>query len=339
LREWFEVVVFALTFALITNTFVFATFHVPTPSMENTIMVGDFLVVTKVQHGPRTPMSIGIPFTDIHIDKELPWFRIPGFSPVERGEPFVFNYPPEDGVISRRTHYVKRAMAVPGDVIELRDKKAFVNGLATEFLDGMEQEWLVYKTDSQVVLPARKLREMGVDPSLVRRASADGKIVRILSLSQSKAREIEKWAYVEKVEPYAESQQEQSRSASRIYPLGSGWGRDNYGPLKLPQEGDVVVLSDDNWTSYEEIIQRHEGKDVKRVGVNQFEQDGKAISEYTFEQGYYFAIGDNRDNSLDSRYWGLVPENHIEGKPFMIYFSWDSAAKRPRIGRMLNLIR
>ncbi len=329
----------ALLMAMLTNTFVLGAYRIPTPSMEKNLMVGDFLIVSKLHFGPRTPMSVGIPFTEIHIDAELPWFRLPGFTSVERGDVIVFNYPPEEGVISRRTHYVKRAMGIPGDVLEIRNKKIVVNGEVVEDIEGIQKEFAIYKTDPQVMLPARKMRDLGIDMSLVRQASIDGSIVRALSMTEEQAREMESWSYVEKVVPYVETESERARSYSRVYPPGKKYGRDDYGPLKIPAEGSRVELNDENWSTYKELINRHERKSAKRIGLNEFEIDGKKTTSYSFEQDYYFVIGDNRDNSEDSRYWGLVPEVHIEGKPFVTYFSWDEEKSRPRFGSIFRLLK
>lgn len=336
-REWFDTIIFALVAAIIVKAFIFEAFRIPTPSMEKNLLVGDFLLVSKVHYGPRTPMSIGVPFTDIHIEKELPWFRIPGFRNVERGDPFVFNYPPEGKVIERKTHYIKRAMGLPGDVFEIKDKVIHVGGEAIPMTEGMQQEWAVEKTDAQVRLPRQKLEEYRIDSRMLQAGSADGVTVRIPNATVSEAAEIEKWSYVKEVRPYVLSASDQLRM-SGIFPVGSGWGRDNYGPVTIPKAGVSVDLSDENWTMYEDLIKTYEGKNAKRLGPNKFEVDGQAVSSYTFDQDYYFAIGDNRDNSLDSRFWGFVPQDHVVGKAFMIYFSWDDLKNLPRLGRIFNLI-
>ncbi len=338
MREWLDTIVFALIAAIIVKAFIFEAFRIPTPSMEKNLLVGDFLLVSKIHYGPRTPMTFGIPFTDIHVSKELPWFRIPGFQSVKRGDPFVFNFPPEDAVIERKTHYIKRAMGLPGDVFELRDKVVHVNGTAIPMSEGMQQEWAVEKTDAQVRLPRRKLEEFRIDPRMLQPGSSDGKVVRIPNATEGEAREIEKWSYVNEVRPHILSANDRLRM-SGIFPEGSSWGRDNYGPITIPKKGVEVFLTDANWAMYKDLVENYEEKQVKRLGVNRFEVNGVESKSYVFDQDYYFAIGDNRDNSLDSRFWGFVPQDHLVGKAFLIYFSWDDKESFPRFNRLFNFIR
>lgn len=333
-REWLDALVFALVAALIIRTFFFEAFRIPTPSMEKNLLVGDFLLVSKMHYGTRTPMTVGIPFTDIYIPGfELPFFRLPGFGGVDRGDSFVFNYPPEDVSIDRKTHYIKRAMGLPGDTLEVRSKVVHVDGESIPLDDGMQQEWIVKKSSADVRLPGPRLRELGVEQVVPLR---DRSQVLIRFATVASADEIASWPYVEGVEPYVEAAG--LRNGSEAYPPGSGFTRDDFGPVVVPAAGLTVELNEQTWPVYESVFRRFEGLRAQRIGEGRYEINGQPADSYTFTQDYYFAMGDNRDNSLDSRFWGFVPDDHVVGKAFLIYFSWDAEDNLPRLGRLFNLI-
>lgn len=109
----------------------------------------------------------------------------------------------------------------------------------------------------------------------------------------------------------------------RIFPAGMPWNEDNYGPLVMPKKGDVIKLSPANIMQWSTLIDREYEKRVVTVSGNQVLIDGKPVSSYTIQKDYYFMMGDNRDNSLDSRFWGFVPRDKVVGQALIIYWSWD----------------
>ena len=149
--------------------------------------------------------------------------------------------------------------------------------------------------------------------------------------------EISSWPYVERVEPIVSPYD--PAYDREMFPPNRGQTPDNYGPIWLPEEGQRLDLTDENWPMYSPIIQHFENRTVERRSDGTFWIDGVQTTEYTFSQGYYFMIGDNRDNSLDSRFWGFVPADHIMGKAVATFFSWDKEQSRPRLDRVMKLIR
>jgi len=115
-----------------------------------------------------------------------------------------------------------------------------------------------------------------------------------------------------------------------------GWSQDNFGPIYIPKAGSSVELTSESLPFYEQIIRNYENNDLQVIGENIF-INGKKVDSYTFKQDYFYLIGDNRHNSLDARYWGYVPFDHVLGKPVMIWFSWDANAAS--FGAKLKSIR
>ncbi len=203
-RDWVEFIFTLTIMVFFIRTAVVEAYRIPSSSMEDTLLVGDFLMVNKFIYGIRTPDWIGIPFTDIGFN--IPHTRLPGFTEPKRGDIIVFKYPKDPS-----QNYIKRCIGLPGDTIEIRNKIVYVNG------ERFEDPPKVKYTDWRIC-PAGVIQK-------------------------------------------------------EIYPPGAG-NRDNYGPIVVPE-------------------------------------------------GCYFMMGDNRDNSSDSRYWGFLPEDNVLGKAMIIYFSWD----------------
>ncbi len=332
LRQWGESLVVAVVIVLIVRSLLFDLFRIPTPSMEENLLVGDYLVVSKLHYGPRTPVSLGIPLTSIHLPGvTFPYHRLPGFSKVQRGDPIVFNYPPDDEPIDRKVHYVKRVIGMPGDTLSVRDKLVHIDGDPLPLGRGMQQYWTVTKSDARYQIPRRRMEEMGI--SEVRRTNR-AETVRVLATPEG-AKQMRQRSWVRSIEPYILNSDEYN---DLMYPSGRGYTPDNYGPVHIPAKGTTVKLTDRNWALYRPVIVRYEGHDARQMTDSTFAIDGARTSTYTFQQDYFFAMGDNRDNSQDSRFWGFVPMDHVVGKAVLTYFSWDHEAWLPRFGRILRPI-
>lgn len=335
IREWLDAMVFAIVVMVVLRVLFFDLFRIPTPSMEKSLLVGDYLFVSKVHYGTRTPMTVGIPFTGIWLPGvELPWTRFPGFTEVDRGDAIVFNWPDDEvEIIDRRMHYIKRVVGLPGETLQIVNKEVLVDGQPYPLMEDMQIYWNVFKSDPRVQLNPASLEDLGVS-NLIR--TADPRVVQIVA-TQTAATAIEALPWVESVEPaIVEPNQVYSNN---MYPFGMGWTPDNYGPVTIPQAGQTVELTTESVRMYSRMITRYEGHTLEETGTNSWLLDGLPASSYTFEQDYFFVMGDNRDNSEDSRFWGFVPMDHVVGKALVVYFSWDKDAKLPRFSRILSRIK
>lgn len=349
-REWLDSVAFAVVAATLIRFFVFEAYTIPTPSMEGSLMVGDFLFVSKLHYGVRTPKTpLQLPLTHqkiwfTNIPSYLSWldlpiYRLPGFSSVKQGDAVVFNVPnfEEDGdaPVDLRTFYVKRCVATPGDVLEVRDQQVIVNGKAMENPVRMQHP-VFMKTKEN--LDEKFFESYGIRNS----PDASYDSADWLPLAEPDSQNV-LWGYkmntskamVDEIQALAFPKtfdknlfkDPQGVTFVDIFPHDTTlfkWNRDFYGPLKVPAKGLKVPMTPANVALYGEAIQKYEGnKDVKIAGYS-ITVEGKAITSYTFKQDYYFMMGDNRHNSADSRFWGFVPSDHIVGKAFFVWMSIDS---------------
>ncbi|MGB0176870.1 MAG: signal peptidase I [Owenweeksia sp.] len=370
--------IFAIVAATIIRTFTFEAFTIPTPSMEKSLMVGDFLFVSKIQYGSRLPMTPlclplvhnRIPGTDIpsYLDwVELPYVRLPKINDVQRLDPVVFNYPMEsDKPVDKREHYVKRCVAVPGDTLQIVDGQVLINNQKQQMPDRALPQFSYYVEFKGQGFSPRLLKEQfDIDPDAYYiinnkglRAQDNGSgnegfqafayIMTIPTHQLEKFKAQPNLVQVIRLNSYREIKDFPSNSpatlvrhlynygylaTSQIFPnpahggdsLDFKWTRDNYGPIYMPRAGDKVELDRQNFLKFRRIIEVYEGNTLE-VRNDQYFINGQATKEYTFKQGYYWMMGDNRHNSLDSRYWGYVPADHIVGKPVFIWMSWDKFA-------------
>ncbi|MCZ2486177.1 signal peptidase I [Aquirufa antheringensis] len=349
-REWLDSVAFAVVAATLIRFFVFEAYTIPTPSMEGSLMVGDFLFVSKLHYGvrtPKTPLQLPLTHQKIWFTNipsylrwlDLPIYRLPGFSSVKQGDAVVFNVPnfEEDGdaPVDLRTFYVKRCVATPGDVLEVRDQQVLVNGKAMENPVRMQHP-IFMKTKEN-------LEEKFFETYGIRNApDASYDSADWLPLAEPDSQNV-LWGYklntskamMEEMQalPFNKTfdtnlfKDPKGVTFVDIFPHDTTlykWNRDFYGPLKVPAKGLTVPLTPGNVALYSEAIQKYEGNKNVVVSGYQISIDGKAITSYTFKQDYYFMMGDNRHNSADSRFWGFVPSDHIVGKAFFVWMSIDA---------------
>ena len=356
-REWLDAVAFAVIAATLIRFFIMEAYTIPTPSMENSMLVGDFLFVSKFHYGTRTPKTpLQIPlthqkiwFTEIpsYLDWiQLPQFRLPGFSHVKREDVVVFNIPPKelndgkDYPVDLKTNYIKRCVAVPGDVLTIKDRQVSVNGQPLNNPEKMQFSYLVYSRDE---INERNLEKLGMDPDDYNYGGRpeENQVVYQMFLTKEKVEEL-------KSVPYITAVRDDSRTnngpAYNIFPKSKNtkWNGDNYGPLTIPKEGMKIDVNDSTLGIYGETIRLYDHNEDVQIKDGKLTIGGQEIKEYTFKQDYYFMMGDNRHNSLDSRYWGFVPADHIVGKGFFIWLSIDkygSFFNKIRWSRFLNIVR
>ena len=338
IREWFDSVLFAVIAATLIRWLFFEAFTIPTPSMENSLLVGDFLFVSKLHYGTRTPKTpLQVPLTHQTIwgtnipsytdAIQLPQYRLPGFSEVKRGDVVVFNYPPElQHPVDLKTNYIKRCVGLPGDKLEVRDLQVFTNGIAMDNPPRMENEYFVATTTA--VNEEKVFKENGISEyhsyteSFNDTLPANDQQGYLVFTTVEIAAKLKAFDFVKNI-TLVKSLKEISEPM--LYPNSTlfKWNRDNYGPVTVPKEGMTVSLTPENVAMYGTVIKSYEGNDDVIVDEKSVTIGGKAITSYTFKQDYYFMMGDNRHNSADSRYWGFVPMDHIVGKAVFVWMSID----------------
>ncbi len=260
-----------IAIALLLITFVVQGYGVPTGSMENTIMTGDYLFANKFIYGAKTPQYL--PFTQI----QIPYFQFPALRYPKRGDIIVFDWPGNRDEVRPADHvdYVKRCIGLPGDTAQVVNRVVYVNGKIVPYPQGVKFE------------PFPLLPKGYPDP--------------------------------------------------QIFPEGSDFNADNYGPIVIPKKGDLLHLSTKNFLKWKIFIER-EGHSCNLQGST-VDVDGKPTKEYPVERNYYFMIGDNRENSLDSRFWGFVPFRNIIGEAMMVYWSWNQQVPIYDLAQKLGSIK
>jgi signal peptidase I len=337
-REWFDSILFAVVAATLIRWLFFEAFTIPTPSMENSLLVGDFLFVSKLHYGTRTPKTpLQVPLTHQTIwgtnipsytdAIQLPQYRLPGFSDVKRGDVVVFNYPPElQHPVDLKTNYIKRCMGLPGDKLEVRDLQVFANGTAVENPVRMENEYFVATTTA--VNEEKVFKENGVSEynayseSFNDTIPSNDQMGYLVFTTVEIAAKLKTYDFVKNITLVKSSK---DISEPSLYPNSSlfKWNRDNYGPVTVPAKGMTVQLTPENVAMYGPVIKNYEENEDVVLDEKSVKVAGKAITSYTFKQDYYFMMGDNRHNSADSRYWGFVPMDHIVGKAVFVWMSID----------------
>lgn len=342
--EWLSSIVFAIVAATIVHTYIMQPYTIPTSSLEKSLLIGDFLFVSKFHYGARVPMTTvaapmvhdTLPLIKVksYLNKpQLPYLRIPGFQKIKRNDIVVFSWPVDTveyffqktnrkirKPVDKKSNYVKRCVAVPGDSLKIIDGDIYINGALSVMPDRARPQYFYDVNTGGNTINVNTLqnkyhvREGGRLP--------DGNYV--LNLAEEDARLLSKNPVVKTMN-------------KRLAPKGEGedvfpndpklmWNKDNFGPVYIPGKGKTVQLDKNSIGFYKQIIREYEKNEIELVG-DQVMINGAPASSYTFKQDYYWMMGDNRHNSEDSRYWGYVPFDHVVGKPVFIWFSWNSQGK------------
>ena len=378
--EWVDDIMFALIAVYLINLFIFQNYQIPSSSLEKSLLVGDYLFVSKMSYGPRvpnTPLSFPLVQNTLPVlgcKSYLDWpewgyKRVKGFGKVKRYDIVVFNFPAGDTValkqqnpsydelvtyygrerirgdkntfgdviyrpVDKRENYVKRCIGLPGDTIELRNNQVYIDGEAAKNPENMQFNYFVETNGSPLTEEQFRLLGVSKDDRLLAMNEGYQDLASFLGFAPKGNGEFnpiyhlpltkKALAIAEKLPSVKKIVIEPDAWAGSTYPAWyeTGWSRDNFGPLWIPNKGATIPLNERNIALYGRCIKNYENNTLEiKDGV--YYINGKEETEYTFKYDYYWMMGDNRHNSADSRSWGFVPEDHIVGKPILIWLSID----------------
>jgi Signal peptidase I len=411
--SWVDAIVFSLIAVYFVNIYLFQNYQIPSSSLEKSLLVGDFLYVSKVSYGPRVPNTpLSMPLTQHTLPlvdtksylswPQWPYKRVKGFGKVKLNDIVVFNFAAGDTVplkmqhtdfyilsyalgqqlsplpaamdtmtrleqkavydriyalgsqqirsnprtygeivyrpVDRRENYVKRCVGLPGDTFQSIDGQVYVNNSPLENPEGLQFNYFVQTTGShitekmfrdlgiskedQVMMPGNDGYRLYFGQLGLNGRNAQGAMNPIYYLPLTKKMHETLTANTALV--YKIVREPDDTSRGEVYPqnLYTNWTRDNYGPLWIPAKGSTLTLTEDNLPIYERCIRAYEGNTLEQRADGIY-INGEKTDTYTFKMDYYWMMGDNRHKSADSRYWGFVPEDHVVGKPIIVWLSLD----------------
>ncbi len=377
-REWLDAALFAIIAATIIRTFFIEAYVIPSESMEGTMLVNDYLFVSKMAYGarmPMTPLSLPLVHNTMPIfggksyTESVKWKyrRLPGFGNVKRYDVVVFNFPNNDTTmvdmpandyyqqvravgrdavlaqheiitrpVDKKENYIKRCVGIPGDVIEVKEGVLFVNGAQATIFPHQRTDYLVQSNNTNFII-GDDFSEENNGVTLRGRLPMGA----VYEMEHQAAEKVKTFNGVSSVTPFSPVPQgivEQNPGAW-VYPYDTThfkWNGDNYGAVTIPKKGATITLTAENIALYRRPIGIYESNKLEERD-GKFFINGKETNQYTFKMDYYWMMGDNRHNSLDSRYFGFVPEDHIVGKASFVWLSYGKDGLR--WGRLLRSVK
>lgn len=372
---WVEAILFAVVVATLVRVYFVEMYVIPSSSMEKSLLIGDYIGVSKISYGPKMPNTpLSFPF--VHNVNPLdptqksylewikrPYKRLAGLDTIKRHDIVVFNYPEGDTVavispqenyyslvraygkervaevskiiyhpVDKRDNYIKRAIGLPGDVVEIVDSEVFVNGEKDKMLPTMQHLYYLRHKDNALSVKARDMFGITKDDLIVSQ-----NYYTVAHMTEDMVAKASKDASVYEVRREVTPKKSLNIDVFPHDTINYKWNEDNFGPLTIPRKGVTVKLEGSNIKIYERIIKNYEGNDLVIDG-DDIKINGSKVDSYTFKMNYFFVMGDNRHNSLDSRFFGFVPEDHVVGKASFIWFSKGEGFDI-RFKRVLKLVK
>lgn len=314
---------------LLVRTFFFQVITIPSGSMHNCLFEGDYVYINKLALGGRIPITpLSLPGTNAYAGwLQLPYMRMWGYADVQRNDVLVFNSPLQnEKPIDQRQQLIKRCVAIPGDTLFIRNDSLFINRKAVALPESVLQRYEITTSAPADTTAFHKLGVRSLQPI------ANATRFR-LSLSRAQVDAVRKLSVIKSIRPAVPDSGQYDPDIFPHQPRHR-WNSGHFGPVTVPKKGMNLQLNAENAGIYKTIIEQHEGNTLIIKGDSVI-INKKPVTTYTFQSDYFFVMGDNRNDSKDSRFWGFVPEDHLIGIASYILFT---SAASPQ-GRSFSGIR